>query len=127
MSSPMRGRRSTAGSQLCETLQLVTRMFRTPSLTPITMAKRTRSVSPIAAAAASKKPRTSLISTTFNPTKLASPENAAAVTADPPLPKLLKAVQDAIKNPAKGDSIVYWMRMADLRSRSFKKFKIITI
>ena len=34
------------------------------------------------------------------------------MVADPPLPKLLKAVQDTIKNPAKGDSIVYWMRMA---------------
>jgi deoxyribodipyrimidine photo-lyase len=65
-----------------------------------------------------KKSRVGLERSTFNPTKFATAENAAAVVADPPLPKLLKAVQDAIKNPAKGDSVVYWMRMADLRSMS---------
>lgn len=82
------------------------------------MAKRTRSVS--SSNAANKKSRTteSESYTTFNPVNLASAENAAAVTADPPLPNLLKAVQDAVKNPTKGESIVYWMRMADLRSMS---------
>jgi deoxyribodipyrimidine photo-lyase len=55
---------------------------------------------------------------TFTPNKVASAAAAAVADADPPLPKLLQAVRDGIKSPAKGDCVVYWMRMADLRSTS---------
>jgi deoxyribodipyrimidine photo-lyase len=83
------------------------------------MSKRPRSGSAANSTAVdvptNKKSR--LVSTpSFNPNKVATAENAAAVVSDPPLPILLKAVQDAINNPKTGQSIVYWMRMADLRS-----------
>jgi deoxyribodipyrimidine photo-lyase len=86
------------------------------------MAKRSRSISPRTVASSSgvckanKKPRPEAIPTTFNPNKFATAENAAAVVSDPPLSKLLEGVQNELKNPAKGDSVVYWMRMSDLRS-----------
>jgi deoxyribodipyrimidine photo-lyase len=87
------------------------------------MLKRSKSFSPSTTAAdgepANKKLRVrpaNSISGTFNPIKFATAENAAAAVSDPPLSRLLADVQNAIKNPAKGDSVVYWMRMADLRS-----------
>ena len=80
------------------------------------MAKRSRSSSP-SAAAGRKKLRADTPGYNSSSTgKFATADNAAAVDSDPPLPKLLAGVQNAIKNPAKGDSVVYWMRMADLRS-----------
>lgn len=51
----------------------------------------------------------------FSPNKIASASAAAAVDANPPLQTLLQAVREAIKSPSKGDCVVYWMRMADLR------------
>ncbi|KAF7977458.1 hypothetical protein HWV62_3639 [Athelia sp. TMB] len=82
------------------------------------MAKRARSKSPAKAAGPSpvnetKRPRT--ITTTFNPNKIATVENSAVVDVDPPLQRLLTAVENTVKNPAKGECVVYWMRMADLR------------
>ncbi|KAJ7180222.1 FAD binding domain of DNA photolyase-domain-containing protein [Mycena crocata] len=52
---------------------------------------------------------------TFSPRKIASVEASAAVDSDPPLQRLLKAVKDGVSNPEKGDCVVYWMRMGDLR------------
>ncbi|THV08429.1 hypothetical protein K435DRAFT_832911 [Dendrothele bispora CBS 962.96] len=52
---------------------------------------------------------------TFTPRKVATAEAAAAVDKDPPLYKLLNAVEDGAKRPEKGQSVVYWMRLADLR------------
>ncbi|KAF8621588.1 hypothetical protein AX15_007613 [Amanita polypyramis BW_CC] len=60
-----------------------------------------------------KRPR--LAQLQFNPIKVASPEAAATVDADPPLPKLLKVVKEAVNNPPRGSAVVYWMRMSDLR------------
>jgi len=57
-----------------------------------------------------KRPRT-----TFLPNKVATAEAAAAVDNDPLLPKLLKAVEDSETRPVRGESIIYWMRMSDLR------------
>ncbi|KAK0242569.1 DNA photolyase, FAD-binding/Cryptochrome [Armillaria nabsnona] len=90
-------------SFLCTTIFL----FRT------TMQKRARSLntSPLASA---KKFRTGS-SSTFKPNKIATQEAAAAVDANPPFPILLKAVNDGLKDPVKGKSVVYWMRMGDLR------------
>ncbi|EGO02195.1 hypothetical protein SERLA73DRAFT_104574 [Serpula lacrymans var. lacrymans S7.3] len=74
-----------------------------------TMSKRARSSSPIVIA---KKSRTNYA---FIPKKVASIGDANAVQADPPLPRLLRANKDAIEDPPKGNCIVYWMRMNDLR------------
>ncbi|KAF8351351.1 FAD binding domain of DNA photolyase-domain-containing protein [Amanita rubescens] len=63
----------------------------------------------------SPRKRLRLAHAQFNPIKIASPEAASAVDADPPLPKLLKAVKDGVKNPPKTSAVVYWMRMSDLR------------
>ena len=47
--------------------------------------------------------------------KVATAENAAAVDKNPPLWILLDVMQNGLKNVKKGESVVYWMRMEDLR------------
>ncbi|KAL5530213.1 PHR1_2 [Sanghuangporus sanghuang] len=47
--------------------------------------------------------------------KVATAENAAAVDENPPLWALLDAVKGRKSDPRKGESVVYWMRMEDLR------------
>ena len=49
--------------------------------------------------------------------KVASADVAAAVDADPPLDQLMRLVKDkeGQVQPEKGDSVVYWMRMEDMR------------
>lgn len=51
--------------------------------------------------------------------KIATPEAAARVDADPPFAKLLRELQQSTKNPVNGDAVVYWMRMEDMRSEYF--------
>ncbi|PPQ99040.1 hypothetical protein CVT24_003600 [Panaeolus cyanescens] len=60
----------------------------------------------------SKKAR---IANAFSPTKVATKEAAALVDADPPLVKLLEALNRGAVESSGGRSVVYWMRMADLR------------
>ncbi|TFY67796.1 hypothetical protein EVG20_g3814 [Dentipellis fragilis] len=74
------------------------------------MAKRARSSSIIAPAA--KKSRGD-VKVVHN--KIASSEAAAKVDANPPLAKLLKAMKSHAKQPTKGEAVVYWMRMEDMR------------
>ncbi len=52
---------------------------------------------------------------TFNPIKIATAEAGEAANENPPLPVLLKSVEDGVREPVKGECVVYWMRMADLR------------
>ncbi|EIW62025.1 uncharacterized protein TRAVEDRAFT_44861 [Trametes versicolor FP-101664 SS1] len=52
----------------------------------------------------------------YLPNKIATKENAARVDASPPVFQLLEAVHTATE-PAKGDCVVYWMRMEDMRIR----------
>lgn len=78
-----------------------------------TMPKHSRS--PASATTLHKRSRPT--HSTFIPNKVASVDAAAAVDANPPLPTLLQAVREGVQIPAKGACIVYWMRMADLRSR----------
>ncbi|EJD01230.1 uncharacterized protein FOMMEDRAFT_169392 [Fomitiporia mediterranea MF3/22] len=47
--------------------------------------------------------------------KVATAENAAAVDENPPLRILLDAMQNGLENVKKGESVVYWLRMEDLR------------
>ena len=48
---------------------------------------------------------------------VACPQAAAATDADPPLKKLLRALENVTTiSPKSGDSVVYWMRMEDMRS-----------
>ncbi|KAH8118312.1 hypothetical protein DFH11DRAFT_1686509 [Phellopilus nigrolimitatus] len=47
--------------------------------------------------------------------KIATPGNASAVDKNPPLKVLLNVVENGLKTPEKGDAVVYWMRMEDLR------------
>ena len=53
----------------------------------------------------------------FLPNKIATAENAAKADAAPPLFQLLDAMHAGVKNPAKGDCVVYWMRLEDMRSK----------
>ncbi|KAG6378695.1 hypothetical protein JVT61DRAFT_12966 [Boletus reticuloceps] len=72
---------------------------RARSLTPATMSKRGKSAHP------------------FTPKRIATAEAAEAVQAKPPFLRLLAEMQNAVQNPPPGKSIVYWMRMGDLRSK----------
>ncbi|KAI0774202.1 DNA photolyase, FAD-binding/Cryptochrome [Fomes fomentarius] len=68
-----------------------------------------------AASRAMKKSRENL---KFNPNKIATAKNAARVDVDPPLFQLLNAtIRKDIERPPKGECVVYWMRMEDLRIR----------
>lgn len=83
----------------------------------ITMAKRAfsstlRSPSPVPA----KKPRTDAA---VVQNKIATAEAAARVDADPPLTKLTALLDKGFKPAQKGDAVVYWMRMEDMRSNLF--------
>jgi hypothetical protein len=60
-----------------------------------------------------KKPR---IEAQYLARKIATPEAAARVDADPPFAKLLRALKETTSTPAKGSAVLYWMRMQDLRS-----------
>ena len=71
-----------------------------------------RVLSPSHLDSASKKMRNTA---KFLPNRIATAEAAARVDADPPLGKLLKALHNSVKTVPKGEAIVYWMRMADLR------------
>jgi hypothetical protein len=51
--------------------------------------------------------------------KIATAENAAKVDKNPPLEVLLDKLKNGIKKPEKGESVMYWMRMEDLRGKSF--------
>ncbi|KAH8105917.1 DNA photolyase, FAD-binding/Cryptochrome [Cristinia sonorae] len=53
--------------------------------------------------------------TTFLPNKIATAENAAKADQNQPIFKLLEEVKRTVKNPPKGDAVVYWMRMEDMR------------
>jgi deoxyribodipyrimidine photo-lyase len=49
---------------------------------------------------------------------VATKEDAARVDADPPLDQLMRLLKEKAPQVEKGESVVYWMRMNDLRSRS---------
>ncbi|KAJ3774477.1 DNA photolyase, FAD-binding/Cryptochrome [Lentinula raphanica] len=74
---------------------------------------RVSSISDSKASVAAKRSRTT--ATSFAPRKVATAKNAAAVDANPPLGKLLEAVKNQNTKVKKGNAVVYWMRMADLR------------
>ncbi|KAF8076516.1 FAD binding domain of DNA photolyase-domain-containing protein [Lyophyllum atratum] len=76
------------------------------------MSKRSREHS-LTLSASPKRMRTA--QTAFRPNKVATAEAAAAVDSDPPLLKLQNAMKGSVKDSLKGESIVYWMRMGDLR------------
>lgn len=82
------------------------------------MSKRASSLS-VATSSPAKKLRTALQSSEsskFHPPRIAAAEAADAVHADNPLTKLLNVMKTGVSNPKKGDCVVYWMRMGDLRS-----------
>lgn len=54
--------------------------------------------------------------------KVASAEAAARVDAYPPLKKLLDALLDREADVPKGEAVIYWMRMEDMRSASGNLF-----
>ncbi|KAI1795162.1 DNA photolyase, FAD-binding/Cryptochrome [Ganoderma leucocontextum] len=82
------------------------------------MAKRERSLSSSAHASpdhyAMKKTRQDV---KFLPNKIATAENAAKADAAPPMLQLAEAVRTNVQKPPKGECVVYWMRMEDLRIR----------
>jgi deoxyribodipyrimidine photo-lyase len=83
------------------------------------MVKRERT--PDATEDAKKRTRMPPKPATFNPIKVATVEAANAVDANPPFKQLMKGMENVIQNPEKGNCVVYWMRMTDLR-RTFSLF-----
>jgi len=77
----------------------------------IPMAKRPHSVEPTDPVSMKRVN----VSMTFNPIKVATAEAGAAVDADTPLSQLTKLLSQTIQKPKAGTSVVYWMRMHDLR------------
>lgn len=49
---------------------------------------------------------------------MATVEDAARVDRDPPLVQLNELMKERVTNTEKGESVVYWMRMEDMRSES---------
>ncbi|KAJ4478256.1 DNA photolyase, FAD-binding/Cryptochrome [Lentinula aciculospora] len=85
--------------------------FRTKNTLALQMPpKRARDIS--SSSDAAKRPRAF---SSFAPRKVATAKNAAAVDADPPLGKLSDAVKNQNQKVKKGDAVVYWMKIADLR------------
>ncbi|CCM03144.1 uncharacterized protein FIBRA_05266 [Fibroporia radiculosa] len=81
------------------------------------MLKRARSLSPPGVRSSlimspTKRTRTDA---NFLPNKIATAEAASKVDRDPPFFKLLNALKDNARSSPKGASVVYWMRMEDLR------------
>ncbi|KAF7292369.1 Deoxyribodipyrimidine photo-lyase [Mycena chlorophos] len=72
-----------------------------------------RATSPTAAPNSSPTKRARATPRVFNPNKIAQADNAAAVDDNPPLARLVK--MPSTKTPREGESVVYWMRMGDLR------------
>lgn len=86
---------------------------------PIIMARKRASSTTANNGKMAKRPRPA----SFTPRKVASAQNAAAVDANPPLAQLLKALKENQQQKVnKNKAIVYWMRLADLRSTFFKNF-----
>lgn len=56
------------------------------------------------------------VSRAFVPIKVATAEAAAAVDSNPPFLQLQEVMKKK-KKPQQGESVVYWMRMADLRGK----------
>lgn len=48
--------------------------------------------------------------------KIATAEDAARVDADPPLDQLMRLLKEGSPKVDSGESVVYWMRMEDMRS-----------
>lgn len=53
----------------------------------------------------------------FLPKKIATAQGAAAVDKHPPFLTLEKTMDKNPKDQKKGESVVYWMRMQDMRSK----------
>jgi hypothetical protein len=47
--------------------------------------------------------------------KIATAEDAARVDADPPLDQLMRLLKEKAPKVENGESVVYWMRMNDMR------------
>ena len=96
-----------------------------------TMVKRSRSNSPTvlkrAASDDSMKPAVSTGAQSmkktrrdveFLPNKIANAENAAKVDKNPPFVQVTQCMNSTLKTVGGGESVVYWMRMEDMRCTS---------
>lgn len=74
-----------------------------------------RAFSPVFAEPHARPTKRANSSKSFSPIKIATAEAAAAVDADTPFSQLMKELTKTVKQPSDGMSVVYWMRMCDLR------------
>lgn len=66
-----------------------------------------------------KKTRTDI---DFLPNKIATAENAAKVDRNPPFVQLLQCMESTPKTAGIGESVVYWMRMEDMRRKLYQRY-----
>lgn len=82
------------------------------------MLKRSRSISPsLALNESAHKVQRTHRDVKFLPNKIATAENAARADKNPPFKLLMEAMQSPMQAMAKGDAVVYWMRMQDMRGK----------
>ena len=55
--------------------------------------------------------------------KIATAEDAARVDKDPPLDQLMRLLKADAPKTEKGESVVYWMRMEDMRGMSTRRYR----
>jgi deoxyribodipyrimidine photo-lyase len=99
---------------------LIRRVSKWSSLPPVTMSPSKRKHSSINFES-SKKPRP--VSEVIHHREIATAEAAARVDADPPLAQLLSALkEDKQGDIPRGEAVIYWMRLEDMRSLYFYSF-----
>ena len=60
----------------------------------------------------------------FLPRKIATAEDAAKADRNTPFAQLQEAIANQVKS-AKGEAVVYWMRMQDMRSRTLSLYLVL--
>jgi len=80
------------------------------------MFKRNISLNADTQTTGSHAPKRARLTKVFHPIKVASQEASAAADANTPFYQLKMALERRLQSPQKGDCVVYWMRMSDLRS-----------
>jgi deoxyribodipyrimidine photo-lyase len=84
------------------------------------MFKRSRSLTPPLAMESAHSIKRTRTDVKFLPRKIATAENAANADRNPPFKLLEAALQSPVSPSVKGDAVVYWMRMQDMRGDCYQ-------
>ena len=104
---------------------LLSRFASLTRLLTTTMPKRTRSSASPSTERHASPTKKQKPDADFVHNKIALAEAAANAEKDPPLKKLLEAADRTPKSPKKGESVVYWMKMEDIRGTLSRHYKVL--